>query len=441
MNLSPASSLLSLGTSLSSGSFSSGSSSTGSSSSGSSSSGASISCVSSLALSSSVSSRFGGVDDDSSMSSSSTKSSDSDDTIDRFMASQLSIDGTGDSDVEPDIPPKRKRNSNKFSYKFGDFLDCNYYRKFLCQDIRDVIYEKSQDKKSVFRSHFRVPLTTIDDLTEMHIRNGWVRYTGRVRTNFQLSIRTQLFIVHVKWSNCPAGDYNKCKGKESFPSVAFECVTNNRRRVLGIAPIQFGARSDKHIVRFDPTVDLIKKQWYKDVEWDYYTTDGEVKKEKGIYFICDGGYLRWKSLICPYAGSEVIGQRGYFNTNLESIRKDVECTFGILKKRWRILEYGLHYHDMKKCEMVFTVCCVMHNILLDVGEDQGFVYVNPVGRGGPIGRDGLFLEGPVELQQRVGRDAMTLRGMKAADRADAPRWMARRDLLAAHLEYCKRSNP
>ena len=35
-------------------------------------------------------------------------------------------------------------------------------------------------------------------------------------------------VVHVKWSNCPAGDYNKCKGKESFPPVAFECVTNNR---------------------------------------------------------------------------------------------------------------------------------------------------------------------------------------------------------------------
>jgi hypothetical protein len=39
-------------------------------------------------------------------------------------------------------------------------------------------------------------------------------------------------VVHVKWSRCPAGDYNKCKGKESFASVAFECVTNNRQRFL-----------------------------------------------------------------------------------------------------------------------------------------------------------------------------------------------------------------
>jgi hypothetical protein len=244
-------------------------------------------------------------------------------------------------------------------------------------------------------------------------------------------------VVHVKWSRCPAGDYNKCKGKESFPSVAFECVTNNRRRVLGISPIQFGARSDKHIVRFDPTVELIKKQWYKDVDWEYYTADGELKKEKGIYFICDGGYLRWKSLICPYAGEALVGQRGYFNTNLESIRKDVECTFGILKKRWRILNEGLNYYDMRKCEMVFTVCCMLHNMLLDAGRDQGFSYVNRVGRGGPIGRDGLFIEGNVELNQRVGRDANTLRTIRAADREEALQWMTRRDLLATHLDYCK----
>jgi hypothetical protein len=101
------------------------------------------------------------------------------------MPSYLSIDGTGDSDdfTDPDNRQKRKRkrNSNRFQNQFGDNLDCNYYRKFLCPDIRDVIYEKSQDRKPVFRSHFRVPLKTIDDLTEMHIRNGWVNYTQRVR--------------------------------------------------------------------------------------------------------------------------------------------------------------------------------------------------------------------------------------------------------------------
>jgi hypothetical protein len=28
-------------------------------------------------------------------------------------------------------------------------------------------------------------------------------------------------VVHVKWANCPSGDFNRAKGKESFPSLGF----------------------------------------------------------------------------------------------------------------------------------------------------------------------------------------------------------------------------
>jgi hypothetical protein len=247
-------------------------------------------------------------------------------------------------------------------------------------------------------------------------------------------------VVHCKWANCPAGDANKCKGKESFVSVAFEVVTDHRRRVIGIAPIQYGARSDKHIVRFDPTVELIKTGWYKDVEWEYFTSQGELKRGKGVYFICDGGYLHWKTLICPFRTDDVSGRRGYFNGNLESIRKDVECTFGILKKRWRILDYGLPYRCMKKCEKIFHVCCMIHNMLLDLPEDEGFRRVQiRVGRGAPIGRDGIYLEGPESLATRFMGETCLAR-IKRQDKLEAVEWLKRRDALADHIEFCKSIN-
>jgi hypothetical protein len=28
-------------------------------------------------------------------------------------------------------------------------------------------------------------------------------------------------VVHVKWSNCLAGDVNRCTGKEGYPSLVF----------------------------------------------------------------------------------------------------------------------------------------------------------------------------------------------------------------------------
>ena len=228
---------------------------------------------------------------------------------------------------------RRRRRSNTYDYAFGDYLNCNYVRKFLSPEVRQRTYELSMDRKSTFRSHFRVPLVTIEDLSNKFITNEWVTHTKRCSTDHRLSIRTQLFVmctlehlgnrrphtqfptetnmstsehrkffdlflekmysvrreyisfpstleqlqtivsqyhgfhlpgacgsidvVHVKWAQCPAGDFNNCKGKESFPSVAFQCITDNRRQVLGIAPIQYGSRSDKHIVRLDPVVDKI----------------------------------------------------------------------------------------------------------------------------------------------------------------------------------------
>ncbi len=38
------------------------------------------------------------------------------------------------------------------------------------------------------------------------------------------------------------------------------------------------------------------------------------------------------------------------------MRKDVECTFGILKGRWRIL----------KADYIWLTCCALHNWLLDI---------------------------------------------------------------------------
>ena len=88
-----------------------------------------------------------------------------------------------------------ERRSNRYEYKFGDSLDSNYYRQFLCPDKRDITYEKSREKDSVFRSHFRVPLVTIDHLTEMFISKGWVENTKRCHSNYQLSICMELFIM------------------------------------------------------------------------------------------------------------------------------------------------------------------------------------------------------------------------------------------------------
>jgi DDE superfamily endonuclease len=51
----------------------------------------------------------------------------------------------------------------------------------------------------------------------------------------------------------------------------------------------------------------------------------------------------------------------WFSAWLESMRKDVGCTFGILKGRWRILKTGIRLFGVKAADKVFLTCCAMHN--------------------------------------------------------------------------------
>ena len=136
-------------------------------------------------------------------------------------------------------------------------------------------------------------------------------------------------VVHVKWSTCPSGDFNRSKGKESYPSLAFEVVTGFDREIFAVDTAQFGTRNDKHIVKNDKCVKKIREEWYSRVTWKYFDKDGNECEAKGVYFICDGGYLRWPTLISPFKHADKSSLHGYFSTNLESVRKDVECVFGI----------------------------------------------------------------------------------------------------------------
>jgi hypothetical protein len=77
--------------------------------------------------------------------------------------------------------------------------------------------------------------------------------------------------------------------------------------------------------------------------WQYYTEGGGIAQERDMYLICDNIYLRWPTSICLYEGAAKSTLEGHFSTNLESVCKDVKCTFGILKKRWKILNHGLLY--------------------------------------------------------------------------------------------------
>ena len=72
--------------------------------------------------------------------------------------------------------------------------------------------------------------------------------------------------------------------------------------------------------------------------------------------------MQWKILIEPNK-QPITNADILFSKGLESIRKDVECFFGILKARFRILKLALAYQNQKSIDNVFFTCCILHNML------------------------------------------------------------------------------
>ena len=85
-----------------------------------------------------------------------------------------------------------------------------------------------------------------------------------------------MYIVHVRWSQCPAGDINRAKGKETFPSLAFTCVTDYNWRIMGVYGPQFGSQNDKEIVKSDPAVLEVTAGWLSKTFWWYSSTCSQI---------------------------------------------------------------------------------------------------------------------------------------------------------------------
>jgi len=107
-----------------------------------------------------------------------------------------------------------------------------------------------------------------------------------------------------------------------------------------------------------------------DFEFELYDYEDENQTEKkvkyrGAWILVDNGYLNWGVTIPPMKSTTTKAQ-WRFSKWLESMRKDVECTFGILKGRWRILKSGIRLHGTEAADHTWKTCCALHNWLLHV---------------------------------------------------------------------------
>ena len=154
-----------------------------------------------------------------------------------------------------------------------------------------------------------------------------------------------------------------------MPSRTYNMTVNHRRQILSSTFGHPARWNDKTLQLYDSFVTGIQQGTkLDDVTFELVEADKDGNivfvKYEGAWLIVDNGYLRWPTTVPTFKESAEYKEIR-FSQWLESMRKDVECTFGILKGRFIILKTGVRLHGIEATDRIWMTCCALHNMLLD----------------------------------------------------------------------------
>ena len=147
--------------------------------------------------------------------------------------------------------------------------------------------------------------------------------------------------------------------------MGFNVTVDHDMRVLHVCSMFAGRFNDKTKVLYDTYVKRLREGFYDGFSFNLRDSEGvETTHHDNPYLTCDGGYHKWLQLMCGFKTTNVEAL-ALWSKKLESIRKDVECAFGVMKKRFKVLKIPLLFRDVSFMENIFMTCCCLHNMLLD----------------------------------------------------------------------------
>jgi hypothetical protein len=159
--------------------------------------------------------------------------------------------------------------------------------------------------------------------------------------------------------------------KLPYTSRAYNMTVNNKQCILHSTTGAPARWNDKTLVLYDDLYNRIKNHEIgNDVEFElfyYDDTKQQVCKQKycGVWLIVDNGYHNHSCTIPPFKNPGYSDQY-MWSEWLESTRKDVECTFGVMKGRFLIFASPIRFHGITVIDKIWATCCALHNLLLEI---------------------------------------------------------------------------
>ena len=101
------------------------------------------------------------------------------------------------------------------------------------------------------------------------------------------------------------------------------------------------------------------------MEWTCVDEDGKQIQNHGAWLLLRR-WVSWMAVSCLSLPATAGGTNWELAGLLvESTRKDIECAFGILKKRFLILKNPIRQQIKHNIERMFLTCSVLHNMTME----------------------------------------------------------------------------
>jgi hypothetical protein len=175
--------------------------------------------------------------------------------------------------------------------------------------------------------------------------------------------------MHWAWKNCPKAWHGQFKGAKGVPTIVLEAVATRDNRIWHAFFGCPGTLNDINILGRSPLVTNVMNRTFGQL--NYSVTPAGAARTRG-YFLTDGIYPDYDIFIKAF--SAPAGNKKKLFTKLhESVRKEVECTFGILQARFHIISrpskhwFTADMHDVMEC------CIILHNMIIEHQKQTGDV--------------------------------------------------------------------
>lgn len=163
---------------------------------------------------------------------------------------------------------------------------------------------------------------------------------------------------------CPPNSASMFYNYKQFHSVILQGVADAKSRFLCIDVGGYGRQSDSGVFQTTPL--------YKQLEDCSLMPENRPLPYSGntstppmpYVFLGDQGYPLKTYLLKPYHRNGASETEEHFNNKLSSVRRVIECAFGIVVAKWRVLKTEIQCSP-DKVDIIVKCVCLLHNIVID----------------------------------------------------------------------------